>query len=328
MGISHVPGPVGVDDGDPVANRGSTPGSLFQPPACAHSRGAPGPTGVQDAPQPPPQPAQTPAAPVSVPGALTPVAYMNRYRRLPVNYYPPGGGVQVIHADVHIYVNQRLAADHGANLTYLEALLEFMRNERDQLASRRPLPPQFPFNFEDRLAFRPSFYGVGSPEQCALTLQYALAFGQTDLAGLTNYCDVDPRLGVDCIGFVSNYLRAVRQRRCYVRRLFAMEDYRDALGRPRRYGFRGSSRGLRPDQIVQANDVLYWGAGNVRHVAIVDSVQHETQQMTVVESSTNFGGLHAGTYRVREIHRGGIFSVDRGDDSTGTRNSHVRIHGP
>lgn len=57
-----------------------------------------------------------------------------------------------------------------------------------------------------------AFSGKGSPEDVQLTLQLALRCGIVTRGGLQAYCDemVDPnypRLGLDCNGFVGNYLR-------------------------------------------------------------------------------------------------------------------------
>ena len=57
-----------------------------------------------------------------------------------------------------------------------------------------------------------AFSGKGSPEDVQLTLQLARRVGIVAQGGLQQYCDerVDPnypRLGLDCNGFVGNYLR-------------------------------------------------------------------------------------------------------------------------
>jgi hypothetical protein len=57
-----------------------------------------------------------------------------------------------------------------------------------------------------------AFSGKGSPEDVQLTLQLAARCGVVAPGGLQHYCDerVDtnyPRLGLDCNGFVGNYLR-------------------------------------------------------------------------------------------------------------------------
>lgn len=57
-----------------------------------------------------------------------------------------------------------------------------------------------------------AFSGKGSPEDVQLTLQLAARCGVVAPGGLQQYCDerVDPnypRLGLDCNGFVGNYLR-------------------------------------------------------------------------------------------------------------------------
>lgn len=175
-----------------------------------------------------------------------------------------------------------------------------------------------------------------------MTLQYALVIGrpgtirdlflpQTDPSRLAHYCDVDPKVGVDCVGFVSNYLRAISHRPAYLREqrgvpnLAGLDDWYQV--RPRRRDFNN----------VQPLDVLYWrnasgGDANMRHIAIIESVQAQNGQMLVVESSGSFngGGLHAGTYEIRgnRTPANGVFQVYRGADCSSQGLSHVTIHEP
>jgi hypothetical protein len=51
---------------------------------------------------------------------------------------------------------------------------------------------------------RKSFFGKGSPEEAQITLQLADRFGLLPAGGLQKYCDT--YLGLDCNGFVGNYL--------------------------------------------------------------------------------------------------------------------------
>jgi hypothetical protein len=55
-------------------------------------------------------------------------------------------------------------------------------------------------------AVRP-FYGKGSPEDCQIALQLAVLLGLTTSNHLQNWCDAN--LGLDCNGFVGNYLSRV-----------------------------------------------------------------------------------------------------------------------
>jgi hypothetical protein len=48
------------------------------------------------------------------------------------------------------------------------------------------------------------FWGKGSPEDCQIVLQLAVLFGRATKANLQSYCD--DHLGLDCNGFVGNYL--------------------------------------------------------------------------------------------------------------------------
>jgi hypothetical protein len=256
-------------------------------------------------------------------GPITPVSYMGVYRHLAVSYNPPDGdALSEVYADVHIYLNENLR-DNGRASNFRTGRDRLLR---DMCELNSDVNPEFQFNWADRLAFTPTFSGVGSPEQCALTLQYALSFGHVTPAGLTDYCDNDPKVGVDCVGFVSNFLKAFNR----YPRLASMNHFRDL--RRRRFGFSGDP-GVRDNQAIQPNDILYWRQQDgsdptrFRHVAIVDSVQPESRQMTVVESSGSFNGLHAGPYTVQTVSNG-IFRVHRGDECTGQPIAHVSISAP
>jgi len=226
--------------------------------------------------------------------------------------------MRLLRADVHLYINENLrASGRGSNLAFLEEILRFMRRERRESSGRLP----FRFDWSHRLALRPVFNGVGSPSQVSLVLQYALALGQTDPGRLPSYCDTDPRVGVDCVGFVSNYLLALG---LYDR----LPGIRHFPTRRQRYSFDDPD----PDRRIRPNDVLYWRRPNgadppFRHIAIIDSVHPAHSEITVAESSGSFEGLHAGRYRIR-MTRDHLFPIDRGVECHGSRNCHVTIHAP
>lgn len=323
LGRNRIPGVVGLDaQGNPrgYQSRQRGPTGLSDSLTCEPLSTARGPEGVADGQVCRPLPlAQVPAASTQA-RPLTPVRYMQRYRHLPVPYSPPGATwTQVLRADVHVYVNENLrdetpGQNHGraANMERKEELLRHMRAERRQPSGRLPFRLDYD---QHRMAIAHTFFGVGSPEECAITLQYALAFGLTLPGTLANYCDHDPKVGVDCVGFVSNFLKAIGRNR----RLASMNH----LGsRPRR----------ETNEVIQPQDILFWrsrdgGRARFRHVAIIDSVQPTQNQMTVVESSGSFEGLHAGTYTILG-NNNGIFHVDRGADCAGSHRSYVTIHRP
>jgi hypothetical protein len=55
---------------------------------------------------------------------------------------------------------------------------------------------------------QPPFSGKGSPEDCQIVAQMAVLLNRTTAANLQNYCDSN--IGLDCNGFVGNYLWHVR----------------------------------------------------------------------------------------------------------------------
>lgn len=54
------------------------------------------------------------------------------------------------------------------------------------------------------------FYGKGSPEECQVVLQLAVRYGVFSKEKIQIYCD-NGNIGLDCNGFVGNYLRHVVQ---------------------------------------------------------------------------------------------------------------------
>ena len=55
---------------------------------------------------------------------------------------------------------------------------------------------------------QPPFSGKGSPEDCQIVAQMAVLLNRTTAANLQTYCDTN--IGLDCNGFVGNYLWHVR----------------------------------------------------------------------------------------------------------------------
>src|SRR5882757_3567099 len=64
-------------------------------------------------------------------------------------------------------------------------------------------------NYEDiKLHIAAPFYGKGSPEDCQVAAQLAVLTNRTTKENLPRYCD--KYMGLDCNGFVGNYLFHVR----------------------------------------------------------------------------------------------------------------------
>jgi hypothetical protein len=103
---------------------------------------------------------------------------------------------------------------HPDNKTALNAMLSQLRahfaktgatltvhvTERDGTRAHTEFDAWFPLWYYARKAF----YGKCSPEEAAITLQLAARFNLLKGLGLQGYCD--KYLGLDCNGFVGNYL--------------------------------------------------------------------------------------------------------------------------
>jgi hypothetical protein len=131
-----------------------------------------------------------------------------------------------------------------------------------------------------------------------------------DTASLQAYCD--RYIGLDCSGFVGNYLNEA---------LGAGIDVSDSGGATSYRGPVGSRR--LTIESIRANDTLAWAHTN--HVAVIDSIDADWLQhfankaqvqtmigMQVVVVESNGGkGLNHDTYTVKSVDAHGIFKVKR-----------------
>lgn len=147
---------------------------------------------------------------------MTPLDYARRYWKLQV---PMGTGpdatVQTV--KIHQYRLVNMTGGASPSLTAKDrllgeakkALLKDKTVEVQVVLSRDPGQRQsFIFTQWSDLAvilLRP-FIGKGSPEEVQVALQLAVRYGLTSEANLQQYAD-DSRIGLDCNGFVGNYLR-------------------------------------------------------------------------------------------------------------------------
>lgn len=147
----------------------------------------------------------------------------------------------------------------------------------------------------DQVSIAHTFNGQGSPDEVRITLRYALTFGQTSPDRLRHYCEENPKVGLDCVGFAMNYF-------LYIGRLHERFSYITG------YAERGTPRAGMAE--VRARDIPIWEGGDIGHVAVVDAKEAGSRGLSVSE------------YAVREV-RDGLFSVH----VTGGGDSTVRIYG-
>lgn len=256
--------------------------------------------------------------PLSIPGSQTLWAVLARqdeqamprdlvaiYRGLRVAYSDPQtGAASEVVADIHTYVNAHIPR-RCPSVAEKDELVQIVKQElRAPFGQRRMLDAED----DDRVKIAHTFSGQGSPEEVRITLRYALTFGRTTADRLQRYCDEDPKIGLDCVGFVMNYFM-------FIGRLDERLSYIDG------YAERGAPR-LDIDEL-RPRDVLIWQSANadaIGHIAVVDRKDAGSDRMMVAESCGS-RGLSVSEYAVLEV-RDGLFTVH----VTGGATSHVRIY--
>jgi hypothetical protein len=169
----------------------------------------------------------------------------------------------------------------------------------------------------------PSFYGKGSPEGISQALRLAVALEMTDAthAALQKFCDEN--IGLDCSGFVGNYLRH--------------KGLGPDLGPSSKVSaFAPPAYRVKELSDIRAESVIVWESGS--HVAIVDRVDRTMGKMDgtvhawVAESTgsqriggragANTDGMQYTKYIFRSVSKQ-VFKVLRGirDDGSTSVNS-------
>jgi hypothetical protein len=293
---------------------------------------------------------------------MTPRTFMNSYRKLHVLL----DDNRLIQVDVHQYLINRDDSPHNA-----KAAVEMWHNIKRKLDEQArhesqtnggathqspvrsahsaiALRPQVthealirtidPFVTEAQLAWVP--FGKGAPNAIKVYLRLAVRYGFATGEGLQRFAD-GRYVGLDCSGFVSNYLVAMGRMAAPQVPWTSAQSY-DVTGHRR----------ATPES-VRALDVMVWSNGS--HVAILDSgpVAHRvavpvpchhghahsqghvhgfshahaapagmhTQYKCIVVESNGRRGLGSEEYTLLSVDRHGVFTVRRQD---GTKH-HVHI---
>jgi len=209
---------------------------------------------------------------------MTPYDYLLKYRNLAVDLV---NGIRIFGIDVHEYRNARdvfdnngkddISADHDAAAGWDEAwskLRAKIAKHGKKVAAGRyqlwlplatdkdPEPIQIEEYAETPL-LATAFTGKGKPETIAQVLRLAAAFGLVEptAAAMNDYCT--KYIGLDCNGFVGNYLRAVGST--------------TAGPSTPANTFVPTARRLSKLEDVTYHSVLCWK--NAGHVAIIDHMQ-------------------------------------------------------
>jgi hypothetical protein len=136
-------------------------------------------------------------------GLMTPARYADKYLHLPVAF--SDGPVTV---SVSRYVLRNPSAEQGL---FWAALKDYLLKNKSVRVRVDDADAEFttPHQILHR-AVNP-FYGKGSPEDCQIVLQLAVLLRRVrSKSELQSYCDAN--LGLDCNGFVGNYLFRIVQR--------------------------------------------------------------------------------------------------------------------
>ena len=133
---------------------------------------------------------------------LTPVQYAERYWNLQVPI--ENDSVQVRIDRYHLG-----EADAAKDRLWSGLKRHFQEQQKVDKGYRLRLrvnsvPVEFPSVDQMLRRVVSPFYGKGSPEDCQIVLQLAVLLGEATREGLQRYCD--SHLGLDCNGFVGNYL--------------------------------------------------------------------------------------------------------------------------
>jgi hypothetical protein len=264
--------------------------------------------------------------------SLSPFNYMLRYRSMKV---PLADGTAIYNVDVHEYRNAKdyyqgtddISSDHDvdAGMGAFKKLKNAIIKRGEKLGSLK-----YRCSFPGGVNGQPSnlthieevhlrdlelcFAGKGSPQQVQQTLRLGQAFGfiLREEASMRRY--VEKYLGIDCSGFVTNYLRNE-----------GGLDLHPAQVNSTKYRSLGSA--VTTLAGVQKKDVIAWATTN--HVAIIDTEDFievrgaqnalESFYCRVIESTgadaihgdKHSDGLMATYYLVLPPDKHGLFSVAR-----------------
>ncbi len=239
-----------------------------------------------------------PGREINVCVSLTPYEFMQCYRHLEVQYVDQDAGViRTVHADVHKYTMVGTSKESEKKEM---KVVQHLVDECDNLRKKNKYHPIIPIGKQHKLSIRYAYDGKGFPFDYRVYLSYALTFKRTTPGGLQDYCDSNPRLGLDCSGYVNAYCRYVG--------LVPMDGKYNTRSRSRRRNF-GQVRAL---------DILIWKkdptkTDEIGHVAIVDEVLGNNKLVVCESGDGNKDGLCRSYYTImREPDKEGYFLIGNG----------------
>ncbi|MCG8087676.1 MAG: CHAP domain-containing protein [Candidatus Thiodiazotropha taylori] len=209
----------------------------------------------------------------------TPVEFMQRYRRLRVRSAVDNPASRTCHETTHsVTLRNYFMMDWDEGTEELHDYRAVSRGSRSDIW----------FN-QNKHRIRNAAMGKGAPQDYELALEWAVRSNKLQTINqhnLQTFCD--DHLGIDCSGFVTNYLIACGKR-----------NYSDSTVRNTgAASYFQANRAVNDANTIQQGDLLVWMDGNtVRrspgHVAVVDSYVNQSVtggNMRVVEAT---GSRHA-----------------------------------
>jgi hypothetical protein len=143
---------------------------------------------------------------------MTPSAYKARYEKLQVSL--PGGGTVDVKVNQYKLKSAMSAADFTGRTKFIEAVNKNALDGEQHIDTTTKDSPDKTTSASVKVSAKAlaaiaqyAFVGKGAPEHCQLILEYAAAWGlatPATQAGVQDYAD--KWLGLDCNGFVGNYL--------------------------------------------------------------------------------------------------------------------------
>lgn len=274
---------------------------------------------------------------------MTPLEFAEKYWNLDVYIVPPEAGKDAVpeagenlavsplgtwkRTSVASYRLGKHPNDYGSKLWSdvkknvdepgKEAITVLIKSISGNLETKTFLRPQ-----ELGFPCTAAFWGKGSPEEVQLTLQLRYRF-QTAKLGLDEYTKLS-FIGLDCNGFVGNYIQRVQEGAHWLRRSSSDPGPSTSIPELMKCGspvktFDDLSRNPGDIYMLARTDaqgqVFNRSGDDVGHIMITnpDSMGRSGQEITVdVVESTGGLGLVKSQYRILKVDTHGVFRVHRG----------------
>lgn len=274
---------------------------------------------------------------------MTPLEFAEQYWNLEVYIVPPEAGDDAVPASgenlavsslgtwrrtrVATYRLGKHPNDYGSQLWSdvrkhvdepgKEAITVLIKNIHGNLETKTFLRPQ-----ELGFPCTAAFWGKGSPEECQLTLQLRYRFQHAKL-GLDDFTKL-AFIGLDCNGFVGNYIQRAHQGNHWLRRSSSDPGPSTSIPELMKCGtpvktFDDLSRNPADIYLLARTDasgqVFNRSGDDVGHIMITNpnSMGQSGKEITVdVVESTGGVGLVKSEYRILKVDSSGVFRVYRG----------------